>query len=235
MFGTSVWRHGAIYGVVVVLWSMNGFSTGASAYAEEAPEDVGIEVTEPEDGYIDPRENRDRDGNAVGLNEFTVRFSGPVELKVSSFTVDVTGGRPPQIAAVEPLTQDRTSWRVRLDGPIPVGESTQFVFTNGDAFVYTFHPGDVNGDGVVSAQDQIALLEALDSSTDDVSRYDINRDDTVDAEDYETLVSLHERVVGVDQAVCCYFLGMCDYYLLEACPPPTVQIDCPCPGWGSGS
>lgn len=206
---------------------------GASPVAADAR----VLSTVPHNGYVYP--GQDLDGIPVGLEEFTVTFSSPLDLEVGTIAVQTTGRGGPNIIKTEATSEDATHWRVHLDRPIsPRGETT-FLFFGGDVVTLSALPGDVNQDGVLSIDDVLEFLDAFHMSDTDPLWHDMDGNGIVETADYERLVELHEGVnsmlpgntadpYAITRMRCCEAFGVCVAYLVEECPNGTVEVSCPC-------
>ncbi len=131
------------------------------------------------DGYIDPciesTSGKRLDG---GLSRLTVAFNVPIEntdgseLSAKSFRIADTADLAPFIDSV--TSPDDRLITVHLSGPITVGAWTTLVVSARTRESHIpvamnvsvgFLPGDVNQDGLVSAEDMTLLRKYLDGST----------------------------------------------------------------------
>jgi hypothetical protein len=226
--------------IAVMTLAMADLDGSAACQAATFPSGVTIESSTPDDGYISPVQDLDEHADPAGLDEFTVTFSSAVQLTTSMVSVQTTGGLVPSIDTVQNIGTGGTEWKVRLDRPIPPGESTTFTFGTTETVYYTSLPGDVDEDTVASPHDKAEWLDAYHSGMTELSRHDIDDDGDVDADDYDRLLAL-QKGINATQAwldepdwnvVCCEDFGVCDFYFADACPEDTEDVGCPCPSSG---
>jgi hypothetical protein len=119
--------------------------------------------SEPPHQAIDPRH---ADGaSAGGGATFDMIYNGDAaSVTTADFSVEVSGGRAPQIADIE---VDGNVVALAFDQPFPAGECTTIRHLPGDwhATIRAL-PGDVNGDGLTSPVDIFALVDHLNGVLD---------------------------------------------------------------------
>ena len=195
------------------------------------PNGVEIVWSDPANGFIDVRQIEDANQDPDGITQIRVRFSESVTLTSDCIDVLTTGGNTP---AVQNVTQSGDDWVIDLDGPIPGAESTAIVFDSGAASVLIHsHPGDVNLDGTTDDDDATALDAAIAASSNDLKRYDINRDGAVgsaDADRLDDILAIYDGAVWVSApwVICCCAFGDCAVYGASECPDGDTEVDCPC-------
>lgn len=195
------------------------------------PDAVEIVWSDPADGFIDVRQIEDANQNPDGTTQIWVRFSESVALTGDCISVLTTGGNTPAVQNVTPSGDD---WVIDLDGPVPGAESTAIVFDSGAASVVIHsHPGDVDLDGTTDDDDATALDAAIGASSNDLKRYDINRDGAVcsaDADRLDDILAVYDGAVWASepQVICCCAFGDCAVYGAFQCPDGDTEVDCPC-------
>ena len=238
MYSPATCNRGMIYTAIAVLIVLGRFGPDSLAFAGDFPPDVKLQSSYPPDGYICPVQEKDKYGNPMGLGEFSLMFTAPVQLDPVMISVIVSGGETPTIAWVEPIDDNTKEWLVVLDGPITPGEWTEFILPNGRMIMYSALPGDVNQDGILSEEDRLGFQEAFQSLTTEVLWHDIDGNGYVDPADDQCLQQVHETsssIQALDIApepspgvVCCVHLGACSMYLGTECPEGITEVTCPC-------
>ena len=123
---------------------------------------LGLIGAEPESGVIDARQPSEPDGAMPATIEVMLTFTGSTAgFSTTDFSVAVTGGSAPTLAAVVPSGND-----VLLQfapGGIPVGHWLEITHTASTSSVCMgFLPADVSGDGTANSGDIVALTACLD-------------------------------------------------------------------------
>ena len=152
-----------------------------------------IVAADPPGGYLDPDEY-------AGLDRFAITFDSPNYVYIADITVEVSGGDTPVV------TQ---TWRrdgagpetleIVLDRPIPAGEHTRFIMTDGvitNIVDYSFITGDADGDGDLDLRDFAMLSNCFAQSppTGVCNAFDFNNDETIDLTDHAAFVDNMEII-----------------------------------------
>lgn len=206
-------------------------NTAPAALAAPALE---IVQSDPPDGFIDVRADRDGQGTLAGVQELTVRFSRGVTLSAADVTVTSSTGDTPSVAAV---AGEGSDWTVLLTGPVPGGATLTVTFAGQCAWTMHSRPGDINGDEVSDARDTLALKAALTGGQTDPERHDVDRSGAVTEQDVAALNTLLRGDAatagwgGVAFAdggyiCCCHAVLGCTEG--PACPDGGYRVPCPC-------
>lgn len=140
---------------------------------------LSIVSSDPVDGAIDARQPFEVDGsNPAGWDRIALAFNGnALSLTPVDFELSQQGGEggAPTVVGVLPI--DETTVQVVLSAPISVGAwTTVHHSASGTAVRVGSLPGDVNGDGIASPVDVLALIDALNGvSVRPVHSTDIDR------------------------------------------------------------
>ncbi len=125
---------------------------GTISYGEQ------IVSHDPPGRFLDARQHAD-------LDRFTVTFDSPNYVYLDEVRVKVTGGAAPAVIQTRRRENDEPDTvEIVLDGPLPMGETTYFLFDDGVAaniVTYTFAPGDTDGNGRVNLADMAAFQNCL--------------------------------------------------------------------------
>ncbi|MFQ5461952.1 MAG: S8 family serine peptidase [Phycisphaerae bacterium] len=160
-----------------------------------------IVSSDPPDGAIDARQPHDIDGaNPVGWDQVTLTFDNDVAtLAPSDFSLVDSDGMPgPTVLAV--VTQTQNSATLMLDGPIAVGKWTTIRHTITDTSIRLgYLPGDVNGDGVSTPGDILAVIDGLNGITIlDLWQADADRSGVAGPEDILRVIDLLNGAAAFD-------------------------------------
>jgi hypothetical protein len=156
---------------------------GTISYGEQ------IVASDPPPGFVDARLH-------AGLDRFTVTFDEPNYVYVDEISVEVSGGATPEV--IQTRRQDNgppDTVEIVLDRPVPMGETTTLTFDDGVAtnvVIYTFAPGDTNGDGSVNLAD-VAAFQCCFGQADPAGAclaLDLVRDNAIDLGDFPELGTL---------------------------------------------
>ena len=156
---------------------------GTRPAAPEAP----APLADPPPGYLDPEEY-------AGLDRFAITFDAPNYVYIADITVEVSGGDVPIVTQTWRRDGDGLeTLQIVLDKPIPPGEHTRFIMTDGvisNLVAYSFIQGDADGDGDLDLRD-FAILEncfAQSPPTGLCNAFDFNDDKAIDLSDHATFV-----------------------------------------------
>ncbi len=154
---------------------------------------VAIVSASPTTGTIDARQPWSPDGSEIyGWDTIELTIVGdPASLNPADFAIVHTAPfDPPTVVNVAPTGADTVS--IELSAIIEVGEWTNLIHTaSGTQVRVGFLPGDVDGSGLVSSADVLALIDHLNGESTLASyQTDINRDSTTDADDLARLIDL---------------------------------------------
>jgi hypothetical protein len=156
---------------------------GTISYGEQ------IVAHDPPERVLDAREHAE-------LDRFTVTFDSPNYVYIDEIMVYVTGGVPPEVIQTRRRENDEPDTvEIVLDGPLPMGETTYFVFDDGvgaNVVAYTFAPGDTDGDGLATLADVAALQNCFGQTdlTGVCRAVDLIEDDIIDLSDFAALTDL---------------------------------------------
>lgn len=152
-------------------WSCGSGSANTAMIVEGTPAeviDISIVTSNPPDGAIDARQPFDLNGeNPDGWSAIHLAFDGDVSgLEVGDFELTQQGGAglPPEIVAVNVEAQDSVEL-VFSDIIAELAWTTIRHIESDTSVRIGFLPGDVNGDGTASANDVLALIDALNGQT----------------------------------------------------------------------
>jgi len=173
--------------------AMSGVYGGDEVGCHANPDPCGTSVvsSDPADGAVDARQPTDPDGlNPAGFTQVAMTFDRNVEsLGVADFELTSTDGTAPGVMDVSATGDTAT---VVFDGPIPAGAWTEVACVpDGPSVCLGFLPGDANADRIVTPQDILAAMDALNGVTSlPEHRTDFNRNSALDANDIGRLLDL---------------------------------------------
>ena len=171
-----------------------------------------ITTTDPPNGQIDARQDRSAESpNPQGIDRIRVRFDCPVTdqlgdpLTADNFEVIDTAGTPPGVLSVTALNIRDTAFEILFTDPIALGEWTTVVADvygptrlpieddGSNQIVFGFLPGDVNGNGVSTANDILDLIDAINPGNGrnlPALQTDVNRSGETNGQDILRLIDL---------------------------------------------
>ncbi len=132
-----------------------------------------------------------------GLDRFTVTFDSANYVYIEDVSVWVSGGiRPNVIQTRRRENTEPDTVEIVLDGPIPIGETTRFTFSDGTAvsvveYIYSAPPGDTNGDGRVDLREMGQFQNCFGTVTLSgvCKTLDLAANGTIDISDLPPLIS----------------------------------------------
>ena len=158
---------------------------------EVAPDAVTPRIVScnPPTGSIDARMSLGHDGAGRGWDRFDFVFNTAVEsLNTSDFTIDDGSSNPPKIIRLVPSGRTLT---LVLDRGIRAGSWTTFSHKASNTSARFGHlPGDVNGDGLLTVKDILALTGGAESSALPLHQSDIDRSGIFDLSDIHCVIDL---------------------------------------------
>ena len=146
-----------------------------------------IVATDPPGGYLDT-------DVYAGLDRFAITFDAPNYVYIADITVEVSGGDTPVVTQTWRRDGDGPeTLEIVLDKPIPPGEHTRFIITDGvitNIIDYSFIKGDADGDGDLDLRDFAVLENCFHQSppTGVCKAFDFNDDGTIDLTDHAAFV-----------------------------------------------
>lgn len=150
--------------------------------------------SDPSNGAIDARQPSEPDGSApAGWSAVTFAFDGPAPCPdTAAFDVTQSGAdEPPLVVAVDPVGDG--ALRVVFDRPIAPGQRVTVThLPSGGGVEIGFLPGDVDGDAASTADDVIALIEAVTDAGEPRATWstDVNRSGATGPHDVLRLIDL---------------------------------------------
>ncbi len=227
--------HETRWTYVLYLALIVSVSPGA-LHADDSLLDVDVLSSDPPNGYVDVRSDRDVFGNPQGISTISITLNQEVDLSARIVDVISTIGTL-RVLSIEGGGRE---WSINLDGPIPAGESTIVSIDEGSVLL-SFHsrPGDVNLDGVSNEEDVRSLMAAISSKEAAVQDLDINRDGIVSIQDVEDLQIILEGSDGMIAwadvvfplpvtGQCCCIASMCFIHPGDCPIGSTKALVCPC-------
>lgn len=224
-----IWNPGLV--ALFIVTAYNGTVRGQQECVEE---NVAVSSSSPVDGFVDVLQDADANGEPQGISQIEITFNTTtVDLTADCIDILTTGGEVPLVADV---SKNGSVWTIVLDRPIPGGESTALVLWSGKvSIVLESHPGDVNFDRRTDGDDLTALNAAVIAGSNDLARYDINRNGTVEYSDVSRLQQILDATNGgtvwltdKPQVYCCCTNGVCEIVLGSSCPQGGTSAGCPC-------